>query len=98
MFQLPWPLYSLHILFGSASRTVAVKFQFVIEDPESLLARDTGLQRFDAFTLKFHDFATDQADQMVMVFALGAMLKTRHSITKLARRPHPLSVISFSVR
>jgi hypothetical protein len=86
MFQFPWPLHSLRILFGSASRTVTVKFQFVIEDPEALLARDTELHRFDPLALKFHDFAADQADQMVMVFALGAKLKTRHSVTKLARR------------
>jgi len=56
----------------------------MIEYAEALLMGDKGLQRFDALALKFHDFATDQADQVVMVFALGAVLKTGDSVAELA--------------
>lgn len=61
----------------------------MIEYAEALPVGDTGLQRFDALALKFHDFATDQADQVVMVLALGAMFKTGDSVAKLARGRPP---------
>jgi len=61
----------------------------MVEDPEALLAGDTGLQLLNAFAFEFHDFAADQADQMVMVRTGSAMLKTGHSVPKLARRGPP---------
>jgi hypothetical protein len=86
-FSLSFP--SRDTLFGGASRTVAVKFKFMIEDLESLLASDAGLQLFNALTFKFHDFPADQAYEMIMVFARCPMLKTRHPVAKLARRGPP---------
>jgi hypothetical protein len=61
----------------------------MIEYAKALLVGDTRLQRFDALALKFHDLPTDQADQVVVVFPFGAMLKTRHSVAKLARGRPP---------
>jgi len=57
----------------------------MIEDPKTLAVGDAGLQLFEAFAREFHNFATEQADEVVVVFAGGLVLKTGQAIFKAAR-------------
>jgi len=64
---------------------VTIKLQFMIEDPKTLPTGYTRLQFFDPFALEFHNFATEQADEVVVVFARGLVLKKGQAIPKAAR-------------
>jgi hypothetical protein len=61
----------------------------MIEDPKAFSAGYPRLQSFDALARKFHNFTAGKADQVVMMFSFGAMLKAGHSPSKLARRGPP---------
>jgi hypothetical protein len=51
---------------------------------KAFFAGDVRLQLFNAFAFEFHDLPTSETNQMIMVLALGLVLKAGGTIAKLA--------------
>jgi hypothetical protein len=70
-------------LFSSAGLAIPIDFQFVIQNVKSFLPRDLILESLQTIVFEFGDFPTFPTDQVIVMFALGPLLKTSGTFAKL---------------